>query len=86
MCLGVTKMGMGDRKEHYVPPYTKVRCDVTEKTFPQIMVRECPNRRVIARYGTGGIARVCMYVCKKCVFCIKYEHFGGVGCGYGLEL
>lgn len=79
-------MGMGDKKEPYVPPYTKLRCDVTEKMFPQIAVRECPNPKVIARYGTGGIARVCVYVCRKCVFCIKHERHGGVGCGYGLGL
>ena len=79
-------MGMGDQKERYVPKHPAIRCDVTGKMFHVLAVRECPNRHVIARYGTGGVAHVNMYSCRKCVFGIKYEQHGGVGCGYGLGL
>ena len=79
-------MGMGDKKERYVPYHPSVRCDVTGKMFHSMAIRECPNRHVIARYGTGGVAHVNMYSCRKCVFGVKHKFFGGVSCGYGLGL
>lgn len=76
-------MGMGDKPE-FIPSYTLVRCDVTLKQFPHFSVRECPHPGVIKRYGTGGVAHVCVYVCFKCKYARRFRFFGGVGCSYGM--
>ena len=57
-----------------------IRCDVTGNTYPSISVRECPSPAVIKRYGTGGVARVCVHVCRRCKFAITFPYYGGVGC------
>ena len=62
--------------------YDPVRCDVTGKMWTPGAVRECPEPHVRARYGVGGIAHVCVYVCRKCKYVKTYPYHGGVGCGY----
>lgn len=74
-------MGMGDKKIPYVPHYESILCDVTLRRFNTRMVRQCPEPHVKARYGTGGVVNVCLYVCKKCLHGIKYKDHGGIGCG-----
>lgn len=64
-----------------MPHYDSILCDVTLKRFNTRMVRQCPNEKVIARYGTGGQANVSVYICKKCRYGIKYKDHGGIGCG-----
>lgn len=56
------------------------RCDVTGNTFPKISVRECPSPAVIKHYGVGGVAHVCVYVCRKCKNAVTYPMHGGLGC------
>ena len=58
----------------------KVRCDVTGYSFSAVAVRECPEPNVIARYGSGGVAHVCVYVCRKCRNAVRYPFFGGLSC------
>ena len=79
-------MGMGEPKIPYVPKYDPVRCDVTGKMFTPGAVSECPEPNVIKRYGVGGVAHVCVYVCRRCKYVKTYPFFGGVSCGYKLEL
>ena len=79
-------MGMGDRKEPFVPVYEAVRDDVLGKRFPPYAVRACPDPAVIKRYATGGVANVSIYVCRKCKHAITFQHHGGVGCGLEREL
>lgn len=76
-------MGMGDKKRPYEPTYGKVLDVVLNLYFAECAVRECPHPSVIKRYGTGGVANVSLYVCKKCKFKETYEGYGGVGCTYG---
>ena len=78
-------MGMGDKKKPFEPKEQLVRCDVTLKRFPHYTVRECPDPEMIRKYGTGGIANVCIYVCYKCKYARRYRFHGGIGCSYGLE-
>ena len=73
-------MGMGDVKEPYVPRYGSVRCDVSGLMFASCMVRDCKDPAVIKRYGTGGVAKVSVYVCRKCRHAIHYKFHGGLGC------
>ena len=60
---------------------SKIRCDVTGYTFPAVSVQECPSPAVVKKYGVGGKANVCIYVCRKCKHAIHYEFFGGISCG-----
>lgn len=78
-------MGMGDRKPPFVPEFEPIMCDVTLKRFNKHMVRECPEPHVIARYGTGGIANVSIYICQKCKYKRTFQYMGAVGCNYGME-
>ena len=78
-------MGMGDKKQEFHPQYEPILCDVTLKKFPPYAIRACPNPSVIKRYGTGGVANVCVYVCYKCKYARRFRFHGGVGCSYGLE-
>ena len=73
-------MGMGDIKRPYKPTYGKVRCDVSGYMFSPISVRECKDPNVIKRYGTGGKANVCVWVCAKCKHAVRYQFHGGLGC------
>ena len=56
--------------------------DVIGKTFSDGCVRSCPHPKVIAKYGTGGVANVSVYTCRKCRYVIKEQMIGGVRCGY----
>lgn len=78
-------MGMGEKKIPFVPRHEPVLCDVTLKRFGAMTVHQCKEPSVVSRYGTGGIANVSIYVCKKCKYAKKYEMHGAIGCGYGLE-
>lgn len=60
---------------------SKIRCDVTGYTFPAVSVQECPSPAVVKKYGVGGKANVCIYVCRKCKHAIPCEFFGGLRCG-----
>lgn len=77
---------MGDKKVRYEPSYDPVRCDVTGKLFTPGAVMECPEPHVIERYGVGGKAHVCIYVCRRCKYVKAYPMHGGVSCGYKVEL
>lgn len=72
---------MGDKKIPYVPSYEPIFDDILRKTFAPVLMRKCPNEAVIKRYGTGGIANVSIYVCKKCRYGIKHEMMGAWSCG-----
>ena len=58
----------------------KIRCDVSGYSFSSISVRECPEPNVIRRYGSGGVAHVSVYVCRKCRYAIPCKFFGGLTC------
>ena len=75
-------MGMGDKQKAFSPFYKSVRDDVAGKYFAESMVRSCPHPNVIAKYGTGGVANVSIYTCRKCKFCKQYDLHGGVSCSY----
>ena len=79
-------MGMGDKKIPYRPKYEPIRDDVNGNLYSPVSVRSCPEPHVIARYGTGGVANVSVWTCKKCKYRREYEFFGGLGCNYGVEL
>lgn len=78
-------MGMGDKKQAYVPSYAPALCNVTGKMFSPCCVRECKEPHVVDRYGIGGKAMVSIYVCRKCKYKVKTPYCGALGCGYGLE-
>lgn len=75
-------MGMGDKKEPFVPKYAPIRDDVIGKEFAPCCMRSCPHPNVIRRYGVGGKANVSVYTCRKCRFVVKEKLYGGVSCGY----
>jgi hypothetical protein len=75
-------LGMGDKKKPFEPSYEPVRDDTNGKMFSPGCVRHCPHPGVIAKYGTGGIANVSVYTCRKCRYVIKHQWIGGVSCGY----
>lgn len=75
-------MGIGDKQQPFVPSYRPIRCDVTGKMFAPCAVRSCPHPAVISKYGTGGVANVCIYVCLKCQYAKTYPYYGGVSCEY----
>ena len=56
------------------------RDDVNGKLFSPGCVRSCPHPDVIKKYGTGGVANVSVYTCKKCRYVKKFPMHGGVGC------
>lgn len=56
--------------------------DVIGRNFADSMVRSCPEPHVIKRYGTGGVAHVSVYTCRKCKYRKEYELHGGVSCTY----
>ena len=58
------------------------RCDVTERTFADCLMRSCPEPNVIKRFGVGGVANVSIYVCRKCKYRKEFQGHGGVGCAY----
>ena len=62
--------------------YTPKRDDVNGKYFTPGCVRSCPHPKVINKYGTGGVAMVSVYTCRKCQYVKKYPFHGGVGCEY----
>lgn len=78
-------MGMGDKEEHYHPTYRKALDMVLNRYYADCSIRECPHPKVIERYGTGGVATVSIYTCKKCKFAERARYFDGYGCGYKLE-
>ena len=73
-------MGMGDVKQPYRPNSAPIRCDVTGKVFYHGSVRKCRDGAVTRRYGVGGEANVCWYVCAKCRHAVHYPYHGGLGC------
>lgn len=75
-------MGMGDRKPPYEPNFAPIRDDTNGKMFSPECVRRCPHPGVIAKYGTGGIANVSVYTCRKCRFVVNHPMMGGVSCGF----
>lgn len=72
---------MGDKKIPYVPSYEPIYDDVLHKMFAPVLMRKCPSEAVIRRYGTGGIANVSIYVCKKCIYGQKHKMMGAWYCG-----
>ena len=77
-------MGMGEKPVPFKPEYRTVRDDVLGREFAAVSVRSCPHPQVIKRYGTGGVANVSVYTCKKCRFHEEFPLHYGVGCAYGL--
>ena len=75
-------MGMGDRPKQFEPKYEPIRDDVLGKLFTPGAVRSCPEPHVIKRYGTGGVANVSVWTCRKCRFVVNHPMMGGVSCGY----
>ena len=78
-------MGMGDKPKTFTPNHNRIRDDVIGKEFAACSMRTCPEPHVIKRFGTGGIANVSVYTCKRCKYRIEYKTHFGVGCSYGLE-
>ena len=75
-------MGMSDKPKAFAPYHKTVRDDVIGKYFAECLMRSCPHPSVIKKYGTGGVANVSVYTCRKCRFVKTYPYHGGVGCGY----
>lgn len=75
-------MGIGDKKQPYVPRYDPIMDDVIGKLFTPGAMRSCPEPHVIARYGTGGVCNVSIWTCRRCKYHINEKYFGGVRCGY----
>ena len=75
-------MGMGDKPKAFSPHHNTLRDDVIGRAFADCLMRSCPEPHVIKRYGTGGVANVSVYVCRKCRHHIDEKWFGGVRCGY----
>jgi hypothetical protein len=75
-------VGMGDKPKQFEPKYEPIRDDVLGKLFTPGAVRSCPEPHVIKRYGTGGVANVSVYTCRKCRYVKTYKWHGGVSCGY----
>lgn len=78
-------MGMGDKPVPYEPRHGRVRDDVTGREYVACAVRSCPHPAVIRRYGTGGVAKVTWYTCRKCHYGEKNKFDSGVRCSYELE-
>lgn len=76
-------MGIGDKDQHFHPPLLPVMDTAIGKPFAQCSVRECPHPKVRERYGTGGVATVSVYTCKRCRYAIRTKYFGGYECEYG---
>ena len=64
----------------------KVRDDVIGVRFPRDSVRSCPHPAVIQRYGTGGVANVSAWTCRKCRFGTRSKYGGLWGCNYELGI
>lgn len=75
-------MGMGDKPKAFSPYHNTVRDDVIGKAFADCLMRPCPEPHVKKRYGTGGVANVSVYVCRKCRYVKTYKLHGGVSCTY----
>ena len=75
-------MEMSDKPKAFAPHHNTVRDDVIGKAFADCLMRQCPHPSVIKRYGTGGVAMVSVYTCRKCRYCKEYELHGGVSCTY----
>lgn len=75
-------MGMSDKPKPFNPFYKAVRDDVNGKYFADCLVRSCPHPSVIKKYGTGGVANVSVYTCRKCRHKKEYQFHGGVSCAY----
>jgi hypothetical protein len=73
---------MGEKKPAFEPRYEPVRDDVNGKMFSPGAVRSCPEPNVIKRFGTGGVANVSVYTCRKCRYHQDMKWFGGTKCGY----
>ena len=78
-------MGMGDKPEPYREKHNSIRDDVMGREFAACLMRPCPHPWVIKRYGTGGVANVSMYTCRKCKYHREHPLHFGVSCAYGLE-
>ena len=78
-------MGTGDNKVQFTPSYEPIFDDVIGKLFSPGCVRSCPHPKVIAKYGTGGVANVSVWTCKRCRFHTEFPLHAGIGCAYGLE-
>lgn len=76
---------MGDRPKAFEQEYTPIRDDTCGKMFTPGCVRSCPHPAVIAKFGTGGVANVSVYTCRKCRYVINHKWMGGVSCGYQAE-
>ena len=78
-------MGQGDKEKHFTPPHRAVRDDVVGKEFAACCVRPCPHPKVIKKFGTGGVANVSVYTCRRCLFAKQHPLAFGVICSYELE-
>ncbi len=61
--------------------YKTERCDVSGLRFSTRAIMECHEPHLVRRYGTGGVAHVSVWVCKKCRYAETYELHGGISCG-----
>ena len=71
------------------------RCDVTLKMWRDSLITECHEPHMAAKFGHGGTANVCIYICmgmgshsgkrRPCKYAIKPERIDGVICTYGKE-
>ena len=62
--------------------YAPVRDDVIGKFFAASLMRSCPEPHVIKAFGSGGVAMVSIYTCKRCKYRKEYKLHGGVSCEY----
>lgn len=65
--------------------YEPIFDDTIGKRFHPVLMRSCPHPAIIKKYGTGGVANVSIYTCKKCKHHTEFKGHGGIGCNYGLE-
>lgn len=70
-----------DELRHKTEP---LRDCVNGLRFHPNQMRECPEPHVREKYGTGGVAWVSLYTCKKCKYHTEFAMHGGIGCSYEL--
>lgn len=55
-----------------------ITCGRCKRLFYSFSVAKCPHPTVNKYFGQ----HICIYCCSKCKHHIKFEHHGGVACGY----
>lgn len=62
---------------------SKILDNVRNQQFDEHVMRECPNPKIIEKYGQNGKCMVSVYTCLRCKRAVHYQWHGGISCGYG---